>query len=104
MLYPVHSVDAQYRYLDLRKKGISFLQKHGLVESFEFHKTGMAGFQGCFVLTVRDPSLFPKLLTHLQAEDDHRNPKQKAEAGVINAHSSIVASRRVLPSSRIKTS
>jgi hypothetical protein len=90
-LYPGHSVEAMYRYVELRRMGLQFMKKHGFIESFEYHKTGLSGFEGYFEVTVTDPNLVAELLTELRAEQNRRWPCQKAQADVRSAAARLIS-------------
>jgi hypothetical protein len=85
ILYPVHSVDAMYRYVELRRMGLQFMKTHGFIESFRYHKTGLSGFEGYFEVAVGDPNLVAQLLTKLRVEENRRWPAQKAGTDVRSA-------------------
>jgi REase_DpnII-MboI len=85
VLYPGHSVGAMYRYVALRSKGLQFLQKHGFIASFEFHKTGMSGFEGAFEVAVDDPYLFGEAMIELKAEQNRRDPGKEMESDIQSA-------------------
>jgi hypothetical protein len=86
ILYAVHSVEGQYRYLDLRRKALSFLEKHRMIESFEYRKYGMSGFEANFHVTLTaQPADFPQLIALLKAEEDRRYPNQKVGTDVSSA-------------------
>ncbi len=85
VLYPGHSVGAAYRYVELRGMGLEFLQKHGIVEQMDYHKTGMSGFEGSFEVTVKDPRLIEDMLVQLRAEQNRRYPADKMADDVQSA-------------------
>jgi hypothetical protein len=90
VLYPGQSVGAMYRYVELRKKGLQFLQKHNYILNFEFHKLGMAGFEGRFAIDVGDPALFPMLLTELRLEENRRYPAGKIQNDISTASARLL--------------
>lgn len=86
ILCAVNSVPAQYRYLDLRRKALSFLEKHGMIESYEYRKHGLSGFEADFYVTLNaTPANFPQLIAMLKAEEDRRYPRHKIETDVSSA-------------------
>ena len=89
-LYPGHSVDAMYRYVELRGMGLQFMKKHGFIDSFEFHKTGLSGFDGYFEVVASNPTLVAGLLTELTAEQNRRWPEQKVGSDIRSATARVL--------------
>jgi hypothetical protein len=88
VLYPASSVGAMYRYVDLRRKGLQFLQKYGFIDSFQFRKTGTVGFEGFFEVVANEH--FEEALTVLRLEEERRNPGQKMDTDIQSATARIV--------------
>jgi hypothetical protein len=84
-LYPVQSVGAMYRYVELRGMGLRFLEKHGYIENFEFCKQGISGFDGRFRIVVHDPRPIAEALIALRGEQGRRWPQQKAGTDIRSA-------------------
>lgn len=99
-LYPSHSVGAMYRYVELRGMGLQFMKKQGFIESFEYHKTGLSGFEGFFEVMVADPNLVAELITELRAEQNRRWPGQKVEADVKERGRQADIAGRLVPQRR----
>lgn len=79
-----------YRYADLRKKGLQFLQKYNFISDFEYRKTGFSGFEGFFRITVSDPQLIANALVALRAEVNRRNPNLKMASDVQSARARVI--------------
>jgi hypothetical protein len=90
VLYPVHSVEASYRYADLRRKGLNVLLKQGAIGSMDFRKLGFSGFDGKWEITVSDVQRFDELLVGLKGEANRRNPEQKVESDIHSATARLV--------------
>lgn len=90
ILYPGHSVDAMYRYVELRGMGLKFLKKHGLIEDFEYHKLGIAGFDASFEVRVKEPRLIEDLLVQLRMEENRRNPRKKMDEDIQSALAQLI--------------
>jgi hypothetical protein len=90
ILYPVHSVNSSYRYLELRRKGLMLLEKQGAIGSMEYHKWGMSGWEGSWDITVTDPVRFDALLVALRGEENRRRPGKKMETDIHSATARIV--------------
>ncbi len=85
ILYPVHSVNGSYRYVDLRRKGLMLLEKQGAIGAFQFHKLGISGWDGRWEINVADRAWFAKLFVGLKSEEDRRRPGQKLATDIHSA-------------------
>jgi len=90
ILYPVHSVNSSYRYLELRRKGLMLLQKQSGIGSMEYHKWGMSGWEGGWTITVPDSDRFGALLVELRNEEDRRRPGIKMGTDIRSATARLV--------------
>jgi hypothetical protein len=90
VLYPGHSVGAAYRYVELRGMGLEFLQRHGIIEHMDYHKTGISGFEGSFEVTVKDRRLIEGILVMLRAEQNRRYPAEKMGDDIQSAVARLV--------------
>jgi len=90
VLYPGNSVGAMYRYVELRDKGLMFLQKYNFIAGFEYHQTGIAGFEGRFEVQIADPRLIDKVLIALRTEENRRNPGLKMTYDIQSATARVV--------------
>ena len=88
VLYPSHSVDSMYRYVELRSKVLQFLKKYGLLASFQFRETGLSGFEGFFEAVATEQ--FAEALIALRLEEDRRNPDRKMDTDIQSATARIV--------------
>jgi hypothetical protein len=88
VLCPGLTVGAMYRYVELRGKGLQFLQKYGFIDTFTFRKTGFSGFDGFFYVTVTEK--FEEVLLPLRLEEDRRDPDQKMDTDIQSATARIV--------------
>jgi hypothetical protein len=85
ILYPVHSVNSTYRYLELRRKGLKLLEKQAVIGSIDYKKWGLSGWEGNWVLTTINRPWFAKLLTALKSEEDRRRPGRKLATDIHSA-------------------
>src|SRR5437667_2054275 len=90
VLCPGVSVGAMCRYVDLRRKGLTLLEKFGFICFVDYRKYGLSGFEGNFVMTVSDSPSFPDLLTLLRAEENRRNPSEKMQTDISGATARLV--------------
>lgn len=90
ILYPVHAVNHAYRYAELRKKGLMFLQKQSAISSMQFRKTGLSGWDGSWEILVGGANRFDEIMEPLRIEDLRRSTQRKVAPDVHNATARLI--------------